>query len=432
MLYRYRVLVFLFFLSVITYLDRVCISVVGVRMKADLGLSTQQFGYVLGAFALAYALFEIPTGALGDRIGPRRVLTRVVVWWSGFTALTGAATGFVPLLITRFLFGIGEAGAYPNSSIVVSRWFPAVETGRAQAFIWGAGRLGGALSPLIVVPVSIAFGWRASFLVMGALGLVWALVWYVWFRDFPHQQPGISAAERTTIEAGRRYRPDQHGVKHRFPWRAMLRSRNLWALMLMFHFFMYGAYFFSAWLPTYLQEGRHFSEQQMKLFTTLPFVLGAVGCFTGGYLSDGLAKRYGLTVGRRVVGLVGMGLSSAVMLTASLTADNQTAAYLLAVGMLFKDLTLPVAFAVCVDIGRSRAGTVSGAMNTAGQLGAFFLAIVFGEIVSRTGDYNMPLYFIAFLLLCSSLLWLVIDPTQSVESLMAETEQPSSVVSSKG
>lgn len=410
---RYRVLGFLFFLSIITYLDRVCISVVGVRMKKDLGLSTDQFAWVLGAFALAYALFEIPTGALGDRLGPRRVLTRVVVWWSGFTALTGTATSFVYLLVVRFLFGVGEAGAYPNASIVVARWFPAVETGRAQAFIWAAGRLGGALAPLVVVPVSIAFGWRASFAVMAALGLIWAGVWYVWFRDFPHEQPGITAEEKTYIEAGRRYRADQHG--HHFPWKALLRSRNLWAILLMFHFYMYGAYFFSAWLPTYLQEGRHFSENEMKYFSTLPFFLGAIGCFTGGYASDWLAKRYGLKVGRRAVGLLGMGLSSIIILTASLTADNQTAAILLAVGMAFKDLTLPVAFAVCVDVGRSRAGTVAGAMNTAGQLGAFFLSVLFGRIVTVTGDYNAPLFLVAGLLLCSALLWLVIDPTQSLE-----------------
>ncbi len=414
---RYRVLSFLFFLSIITYLDRVCISVVGVRMKADLGLTNEQFGWVLGAFALAYALFEIPTGALGDRLGPRRVLTRVVVWWSGFTALTGTATGFLYLLVVRFLFGVGEAGAYPNASIVVSRWFPAVETGRAQAFIWAAGRLGGALAPLVVVPVMVAFGWRASFAVMGVIGLVWALAWYVWFRDFPHEKAEISPDERRYIETGRRYSADQHG--HRFPWKALLKSRNLWALLLMFHFFMYGAYFFSAWLPTYLQEGRHFSENDMKLFATLPFFLGAIGCFTGGYASDWLTRRYGLKWGRRLVGLVGMGLSSGIILTASLTADKTTAATLLAVGMAFKDLTLPVAFAVCVDIGRSRAGTVAGAMNTAGQLGAFFLAVLFGKIVTVTGNYDAPLYFISGLLLCSSLLWLVIDPTRSVEQEVA-------------
>jgi sugar phosphate permease len=418
--HRYRVLGFLFFLSIITYLDRVCISVVGVRMKKDLSLTNEQFGWVLGAFALAYALFEIPTGALGDRVGPRRVLTRVVVWWSGFTALTGTATGLVYLLVVRFLFGVGEAGAYPNSSIVVSRWFPAVETGRAQAFIWAAGRLGGALAPLVVVPVSVAFGWRASFAVMGALGLAWAVAWYAWFRDFPETKPGVSAEEQRLIEAGRRYRPHAEGHAHRFPWKALLRSPNLWALLLMFHFYMYGAYFFSAWLPTYLQEGRHFSENDMKLFATLPFFLGAIGCFTGGYASDWLARRYGLKWGRRLVGLVGMGLSSVVVLVSSLTRDNATAATLLAVGMAFKDLTLPVAFAVCVDVGRSRAGTVAGAMNTFGQLGAFFLAVIFGKIITVTGNYEAPLYLIAGLLLCSSLLWLRIDPTESVEREVGE------------
>jgi len=410
MSYRYRVLAFLFCLSIITYLDRVCISVVGPRMKKDLDLSNEQFGYVLSAFALAYALFEVPTGALGDRIGPRRVLTRVVTWWSAFTVLTGTAANLTYLVLIRFLFGIGEAGAYPNTSIVISRWFPAVETGRAQSFIWAAGRIGGALSPLIVVPVAAAFGWRASFWVMGGIGLIWAAIWYVWFRDFPRDKPGVAVEERDYIEATRSFKAHSHSI----PWRAILRSRNMWAVMLMFHFYMYGAYFFTGWLPTYLQDGRQFGEDQMKLFATLPFVLGAIGCFTGGYASDYLARRYGLKTGRRAVGIVGMGVSSVVMLAAALATNNQTAALLLALGMAFKDLTLPVSFAVCVDIGRSKSGTVSGAMNMAGQLGAFFLGILFGKIVDATGNYNLPLFLIAFLLLCSSLLWLVIDPTKEI------------------
>ncbi|WP_040005162.1 MFS transporter [Fibrisoma limi] len=410
MRYRYRVLGFLFCLSIITYLDRVCISVVGPRMKKDLDLTNEQFGYVLSAFALAYALFEVPTGVLGDRIGPRRVLTRVVTWWSAFTVLTGTAASLTYLVVIRFLFGIGEAGAYPNASIVISRWFPAVETGRAQSFIWAAGRIGGALSPLIVVPVAAAFGWRASFWVMGGIGLIWALAWYGWFRDFPRDQPGVSTEERDHIEATRSFKMHSHSI----PWRAILRNRNMWAIMLMFHFYMYGAYFFTGWLPTYLQDGRQFSEDQMKLFATLPFMLGAIGCFTGGYASDYIARRYGLKTGRRAVGIVGMGMSSVVMLAAALATNNQTAALLLALGMAFKDLTLPVSFAVCVDIGRSKSGTVSGAMNMAGQLGAFFLGILFGKIVDATGNYNLPLFLIAFLLLCSSLLWLVIDPTKEI------------------
>lgn len=151
---RYRVLSVLFLLSTITYLDRVCMNVVSQYVKADLHLDNQQFGWILGAFSLAYALFEIPTGTLGDRLGPRRVLTRVVLWWSGFTMLTGTATSFLYLLVVRFLFGIGEAGAYPNASIAIARWFPAVEVGRAQSVVWAAGRLGGALTPLLVIPLT--------------------------------------------------------------------------------------------------------------------------------------------------------------------------------------------------------------------------------------------------------------------------------------
>ena len=407
---RHIVLTLLFFLSIIVYLDRVCISVMGKRIKADLNLSNEQFGWVLGAFALSYALFEIPTGIMGDKFGPRKVLSRVVLWWSFFTALTGAANGFISLVIVRFLFGAGEAGAYPNTSIVVSKWFPKYETGRAQSFIWAAGRVGGAMAPLIVVPVAIAFGWRSSFYLMGCIGVIWVLIWFRWFRDNPEQKHSITQSELQEIVNNRQVRLKDH----RIPWSKFFRSSNMISLMLMFHFFMYGAYFFSAWLPTYLQEGRHFSEEKMKLFATLPFALGAIGCFAGGFLSDYLVKKKGLKYGRRAVGLVSMGLSSLIVLLAAVTKNNETAAVLLAIGMAFKDFTLPVAFATCIDIGRSRAGLVAGAMNFAGQLGAFFLAIAFGKIVDSTGNYNMPLYFIAIVLFLSSLLWLLINPEQSV------------------
>jgi sugar phosphate permease len=408
---RHKVLALLFILSVIVYLDRICISVTGKRIKADLGLSNEEFGWVLGAFALSYALFEIPTGIMGDKSGPRKVLTRVVLWWSFFTALTGAANGLISLLIIRFLFGAGEAGAYPNSSIVVSKWFPKYETGRAQAFIWAAGRIGGALAPLIVIPIAITFGWRASFYFMGFIGVLWVAVWFTWFRDIPSQMPSVSKAELMEIESHQQVR----SADHRIPWKKFFRNGNILSLMLMFHFFMYGAYFFSAWLPTYLQEGRNFSEEDMKLFATLPFALGAIGCFAGGFLSDFLVKKQGLKYGRRAIGIVSMALSSLIVLLAALTKNNQTAAILLAIGMAFKDFTLPVAFATCIDIGKTRAGLVAGAMNFAGQLGAFFLAIAFGKIVDSTGDYNTPLYFIAIVLFLSSLLWLRINPEQALK-----------------
>jgi sugar phosphate permease len=309
------------------------------------------------------------------------------------------------------LFGAGEAGAYPNSSIVVSKWFPKYETGRAQAFIWAAGRIGGALAPLIVVPIAIAFGWRASFYLMGFIGVLWVAIWFTWFRDTPSQKSSVTQKELHEIESNQQVRSGDHHI----PWKKFFRNGNIISLMLMFHFFMYGAYFFSAWLPTYLQEGRQFSEQDMKLFATLPFALGAIGCFAGGFLSDYLVKKKGLKYGRRAVGIVSMGLSSFIVLLAALTKDNQTAAVLLAVGMAFKDFTLPVAFATCIDIGRSRAGLVAGAMNFAGQLGAFFLAIAFGKIVDSTGNYDTPLYFISIILFLSSLLWLRINPEEPLK-----------------
>ncbi len=409
---RHKVLAFLFSLSVIVYLDRVCISLVSGQMKKELGISTENWGWVLSAFALSYALFELPTGIMGDRLGPRRILTRVVVWWSVFTALTGMAFHWVHLLLIRFLFGAGEAGAYPNASIVVSRWFPASETGKAQSFIWAAGRLGGAIAPILVLGIAQAYGWRASFGVLGCLGLVWAVAWQRWFRDFPHEQPGIGQQELEKIESERRYRP-QEG--HTIDWRVVLRNRNVWALMLMFHFYMWGAFFFTGWLSTYLEEGRHFGVEERKVFVILPFFLGAIGCFTSGYTSDWISRRYGLRWGRRSLGMLGMGLSGIIILAAAATTDNRQAAILLSLGMGFKDLTLPVAFATCVDIGGDKSGTVSGAMNMFGQLGAVFLGVLFGYIVKYSGgDYNAPLYLIAVLLLVGSLLWLVIDPEEAV------------------
>ncbi|MBD2751337.1 MFS transporter [Spirosoma validum] len=407
---RYRVLTGLFLLSTITYLDRVCMNVVSKYVKTDLQLDNQQFGLILGAFSLAYALFEIPTGALGDKIGPRRVLTRVVLWWSGFTALTGTAFSFLYLLIVRFLFGIGEAGAYPNASIAIARWFPAIEVGRAQSVIWAAGRLGGALTPLIVIPLVHWAGWRWAFVALGMLGVLWAIGWYVWFRDEPAEKAGISEVEVQEIESGRHIKQSDH----RIPWTTIIRNPDLWALMLMCHLFFYGSYFFTNWSSVYFQEGRGLSEDQTKNFISLSYFLGAIGCLVGGVLSDVLTKRYGLKLGRRAVGVGGLGLSSFFFLLAGLTTDNQTAGYLLAICVLMKDLALPVAFAVCVDIGQRNAGTVTGAMNFAGQLGGFFITILFGVIVEQTKNFNYPLFMIAGCLLVSALLWLRIDPTKTV------------------
>src|SRR6476620_1285628 len=180
--YRFRVLALLCSLTTLTYLDRICISIVGVRIKSDLHLNNEQFGWVLASFALAYALFEIPSGALGDRIGSRAIFIRIVLFWSFFPALTGFVTGLAGLLIVRFLFGAGESGTYPNSLIVVSRWFPVNETGRALIWVGVGSQIGSAIAPLIVIPLAVAYGWQMPFFVNGAIGIVWVVICYLWFR----------------------------------------------------------------------------------------------------------------------------------------------------------------------------------------------------------------------------------------------------------
>lgn len=408
---RHLVLTFLALLSVVTYLDRICIGVAGPRMQDELGLSPDQWGWVLSAFILSYGLFEIPTGALGDRQGHRRVLTRIVIWWSLFTSLTGAAWSFTVLLVTRFLFGAGEAGAYPNMSGAIGRWFPVAERARAQGTIWAASRVGGALSPLIVVPLLGRFGWRATFVMFGALGIAWAIAWHAWYRDHPTQQPGTSAAELAEIAAGGGTPLTSDAV----PWRELFRSRQLWLIMAMYWCYVWGSMFYLTWFPTYLVKGRGLSQAQMGVFASLPFIAGIAGNLAGGQLGDWLVRRHGLAFGRRVMGTTCLLLTAAFLLATAATTGKILGVVLLTLGFGVMDCMLPSAWSLCLDIGGRYAGAVSGAMNTAGSAGGFVCTLLFGYLVAHFGDYNLPIYLIAGMVVASALIFWRIDPTQRIE-----------------
>jgi MFS transporter, ACS family, glucarate transporter len=408
--YRYRMLGLLFLLSIITYLDRVCISVAGKRMQDELLISPQMWGWVVGAFTISYAAFEIPAGVWGDKYGPRNILTRIVLWWSAFTAMTGAVSNYWILLTVRFFFGAGEAGAYPNISASVSRWFPAGERARAVGITWMASRLGGALSPLLVVPIQQAYGWRATFYIFGVVGVLWCIWWWTYYRDNPRDKAGVSEEELALIGA-----PKTAAVPHSLPWGQVLGNRNFWMILLMYHTYCWGSYFYLSWLHTYLQRGRGFSEDEMKLWSTLPFIIGACGNLTGGLLSDFLSKKYGLLIGRRIIGSAGLGLAGLFMLTTSQTESKELAVIFLAVGYGCMDCMLPVAWAVCMDVGKKYAGAVSGSMNMAGQVGSFLSSVLFGYMVEWFGnDYNKALIPLASMLLVSSFLFTRIDPTQQL------------------
>jgi MFS transporter, ACS family, glucarate transporter len=414
--YRYRVLVLLFFFIVITYLDRICISLVGVRIKTAFNLSNEQFGWVLGSFALAYALFEIPTGVLGDRIGQRAVFIRIVLWWSLFTALTGACTGLLTLMATRFMFGIGEAGAIPNSAGAISRWLPASETARGSSWIVIGTSTGAAIAPFIVIPVAAAYGWQAPFFINGFIGLLWVLVCYLWFRNEPAEMKTMPKEEKAFIEKNRRY-ISQGG---RFAWKDAFKNRNMIALVTAFFSSQWALYFFIAWMPVYLQEGRHFSENTMKITISYLFVMGIIGGFSAGFFCDWLVKRKGLKFGRRLMGTLSLSIMGLLFFIAAATSGNTVAAGCLILANFFLPVFLINSLSVCIDIGKNRASTVAGIMNFCGQLGSFFIAIVFGKFADATHSFNSPLYIIAAVLFTGSLFWAAVDAGKPLQANTAE------------
>jgi len=367
---------------------------------------------VLASFALAYALFEIPSGILGDYIGPKKVFIRIVLWWSFFTAITGFASGLISLMIIRFLFGIGESGTYPNCILTVSRWFPVNETGRALTWVGIGSQIGSAIAPLIIIPLAVHYGWRMPFYVNAVIGVVWVLCCYKWFKDLPGQMRNISEKEKSYIESGCRHRSDQHLIS----FRIIFRNKTLWALMCMYFCFQWSNYFFVAWMPVYLQEGRHFTEQQTSPIIFSLFIAGIVGLLTGGFFGDWIVKKKGLKFGRRFTGFTGMGVCAVTILLAALIAKNELSAVLLIIANFSFSFGVMTSYAVCADIGRNNTGTVTGAMNFFGQMGAFFLALMFGKLADLTHSFNYPLFIVAIVTFIGSLLWLIIDPTHQLNT----------------
>jgi sugar phosphate permease len=390
------------------YLDRLCIAVAGPRIQQEMGISPSGWGWVIGAFTLAYALFEIPSGILGDRIGPRRILTRIVLWWSAFTALTGVTTSFRILLAVRFLFGAGEAGAFPNCTSAVSRWFPASERARALSVFWAATAMGGAFAPPIVVAIEQRHGWRAAFYAFGSLGVFWSAFWYFWFRDSPGEKSGVSIEERNKIGAPQ---VRSAGGVH---WLQLMRNSNFLRLLLMYHTYCWGGYFYLSWLHTYLERGRGLTESQMGIASALPSVAGLAGLIAGGYLSDRLMRNHSLRFARCFIGSAGLIVSGVLLLAATVTANPWAAVALLTIGLGAMDLMLPVAWCICVDAGGQHAGAISGAMNTAGQAGSLISSVAFGYWVERYGSYDRALMPLAAMLIVSGCLFATIDPSRKM------------------
>jgi MFS transporter, ACS family, glucarate transporter len=406
---RYWVATLLILLFGITYLDRVCISVAGPRMQEALQITPAGWGWVTGVFGISYCLFEIPTGLLGDRRGARKVLTRIVLWWSGFTALTGTVTGYYPLLITRFLFGAGEAGAFPNASIVVSRWFAPELRATMTGVLLAAAQVGGAAAPLLVVPIQTHYGWRTSFFVFGLVGVVWATTWYLWFRDTPAEK-----SQQTLPLARASQPPELHATTKGFPWRYALRSPSVLALLFVAFSYVYVFNFYQTWLHTFLVKGRGFSEDSLWL-SALPFTVAACANLTGGAASDALVRRFGRKRGRRMLGAPALAAAAIAAGGAMVERDPGVVVGLLAIAYGAISFQQSAVFGICLDIGRRHAGAVVGLMNTAAQIGAVVGSMAFGYIVEHFGNYNAPFVPMVLVLLLGAASWLKIDASRELE-----------------
>jgi MFS family permease len=460
---RYIFLVFAGALSLVLYLDRICISKSAEYIEKELDLDKFLMGLVFSAFTAGYTLFEVPSGAWGDRFGPKRVLTRIVLWWSLFTVLTGCVwrfrhdsglrlplpliryelplvlNGFLVLLVVRFLFGVGEAGAYPNLAKCSSRWFPLQERGLAQGVVATAGRLGGGIAAGVTVAVTglvnrylwPGMGWRATFWLFGLLGLVWMFFFARWFRNTPAEHPAVNAAELELITRHGAGAPpaDPAGHAAGAPWRRMLRSGNLWAYSAAAFCSAFVVYLYFTHFPAYLRERHHVSGDAWAWAAGLPMILGAVGCTLGGLLTDWLVRRTGSRRwGRRIMGLAGKGGGAVLLLAGASVNEPILAVALISLSAFCSDLALAAHWAVSTDCGGRFVGSVFGFMNMVAGLGAWLSPVAIGgllEVMSPTVDqqfdaaarahaWDLVLYVLAASLALYALLWLRVDAEASM------------------
>lgn len=402
---RYRVLGMAVCLAFITYLDRVCISITAPAIMRDLGLTTMQMSFVFSAFTAAYGLFEIPTGWWGDRVGTRRVLMRIVVWWSTFTMATAAAFSYSSLLVIRFLFGIGEAGAWPNVAKTFSRWFPVAERGTAQGIFFMGAHLGAGVTPFLVVALASRFGWRPVFPIFGAIGFVWAAAWYWWFRDDPAEHPSVGEAELLHILDGRVVAAQ---AGHGGVW-----SSSLVFLCLMYFTQTYGFYFYITWLPTYLEKQKGLAANQLSLMIGLPMLLSVIADLTGGITTDRMTRRFGLRIGRCVVGGASLFAAGLFVIAGTYVSQPLVSGLLIALAGASANFLLGAAWGACVDIAGNRAGLVGAFMNTAGQVGGVLSPVVFALLTKDNPDWSAPLYLTGALYILGAACWFGIRPERA-------------------
>jgi sugar phosphate permease len=415
---RWYVLLLISVMYLITYLDRVNISTAAPQISKEFGFDKVTMGIIFSAFVWAYALFQVPGGWLSDRFGARKVLTGVVAYWSIMTAATAAAFGSGSFIAIRFLFGIGEAGAFPGATRAMQLWYPRRERGLVQGVTHSASRLGAAIAPPIVVLLMTTLGWRSVFYICGAVGLLWSLWWSLSYRNLPEEHGLVNRAELETIRGrgpGGEINPPPIEKQTNVPWSTLLGSGNMWAIMFAYFTYVYCLWIFLSWLPSYLIEVRHFTLIKVGIFASLPLWAGVVGDTLGGLATDWLLKITGSAkIGRRVVAIVGLLGCAVCIVPAALTADAYVAVACLTAAMFFLEFTIGPSWAVPMDTGGKYSGTVSGMMNMAGNFGGALSPIVFG-FLAEGGNWQAPFIVAAALLVIGSAVWAFwLDPDRQI------------------
>ncbi len=407
---RYWLVVGMFLLSMLLYVDRVCISAAKSDIERELQLSEIQMGWILSAFALGYALFQVPAGLMADRLGPRVVLTTVVTFWSLFTALTATAWNYASMMAFRFMFGAGEAGAFPGCARAVYSWVPMSERGLVQGITFSGARFGAAFSlPVVAWGVS-RLGWRTSFVVLGAVGVAWAIFWYLWFRDDPENHPGITAAERDLILTTRQ------GAKgldtNAPPLSAAMLYRSTDVRLLVGQYFCSNFTFFFAlsWLFSYLKDRYGLGMVEAGVYAGAAPLAGAFGNWVAGALIDAIYRRGHWTASRRIPAVIGFVLAALGLLLSVQMEGVVGAVACLSLAAFGADMTIAPSWSACVDIGRQHAGTVSGTMNMAGNLGSFITALAFPYLLKWSGTYDTFFYVGAMLNVLAVFAWLFTRP----------------------
>ena len=407
-------------LGALLYVDRVCIGQAEQAIRADLGLTKGEMSWVFNAFTIAYCLFEVPTGHWGDRFGSRGVIARVVLWWSAFTALTGATTGLYSLVAVRFLFGAGEAGAFPNVARVITRWFPLQDQGKARGVVTTVSLLGGAAAPIIAGYLIGWIGWRWTFAVFGAVGVVWAAAFYSWFRDSPAERMRCNAAEAELIAAGATARSG-HEEAASIPWKIVLASPNMWflgSIMISSATLFYTQF---QWFPTYLKEARTESLRSAGWLTAAMMIGGAAGCLLGGLAVDGLGKRTtSRKWSRRLVGGGSLLLAALSMLAVPHAESAVVATLCNAAAGFFVQFSIPTWWTVVSEISGRHGAAMWGLMNSMGGLGVIATTSLVGWYVgSREKRGTPPLECwnpvfegVGLLLIAGAGIWLFVDPTR--------------------